>query len=405
MKLSLYIALRYLFAKKSQNVINIISGVSVIGVAVGTMALITILSVFNGFDFLIRSLFNAFDPDIKISAVHGKAFSENDERLVKVYKMQGVKYYSEVIEDNALLRCNERNFPAIVKGVGKDFIKMTGIDTMMISGSFMLRDKNVNYAVLGRGVAYHLGAGPGSFFPISVYVPRRNSSPDNPAEAFTIKSVYPSGVFSIQQDFDMKYIIVPIEFARELFEYPDKVTSIAIRLEKGVNANKVQNEIRQILGSEFSVKNRYEQNELLFKVMNSEKWAIFFILTFILLIASFNVLGSLTMLIIDKKNDIGILQSLGADKKMLGNIFLFEGWMISIIGALMGLLFGFIICFLQIKFGFVKLSGGGSFIINAYPVSMQLLDFVYVFITVLFIGFLASWYPVRYMTKRYLAFE
>ncbi|MBI5220093.1 MAG: FtsX-like permease family protein [Bacteroidia bacterium] len=406
MKFSLYIAKRYLFSKKSQNVINIISAISVFGVAVGTMALITILSVFNGFDTLIQSLFNSFDPDLKIVAVQGKTFTADDERLTKILKQKGVKNYAEVIEENALLRYKDKQLPAIVKGVSDEFSKMTGIDSMVVSGNFMLKNKDGFYAVVGSGVSYFLSAAPGIVSPINIYVPKRSGSLTNPEDAFIIKSIYPSGVFSIQQDFDSKYIIVPIEFARELFEYSKEITSVEIKLEKNTDKKKLQADIQNILGNNFAVKNRFQQNELLFKIMNSEKWAIYLILTFILLIASFNVIGSLTMLIIDKKSDIGILQSLGADRKTIRNIFLFEGWIISFIGAILGLILGCILCMLQQKFGFIKLGGAGqSFIIDAYPVKMQAMDFFYVFSTVVIIGFIAAWYPVRYMTKKYLSLQ
>lgn len=403
MNFSFYIAKRYLLSKKTQNVINIISGISVVGVSVGTMALIAVLSVFNGFDDLIRSMFNAFDPDLKIEAAHGKTFSPDDEKIKKAIRQNGVAYYAEVIEDNALVRHKDRQHVAKIKGVSEHFTKVCGIDSMMVRGVFVLKDKGGDYAVLGGGVAYHLSATPGITEPLNIYAPRRDMSVAEMGNAFNVKQIYPSGIFAIQQEFDMKYVIVPINFARELFDYPEEISSLDIKLQKGGNIDKIQAEMGNALGPGFTIKNRFQQNELLFKVMNSEKFAIFVILTFILFIASFNILGSLTMLIIDKKQDIGILKSLGADKITIRNIFLFEGWAISVIGAVAGLALGFLICFLQQEFGFIKLgSGGGSFIIDAYPVKMQIVDFIIVFFTVLLIGFFAAWYPVKFMSKKYL---
>ncbi len=349
-------------------------------------------------------MFNSFDPDIKIEAAHGKTFSPDHENIKKIIRQNGVAYYAEVIEDNALIRHKDRQHVARIKGVNEHFTKVCGIDSMMVRGKFILQDKGGNYAVLGSGVAYYLAATPGITDPLNIYAPRRNLSASDMENAFNILPIYPSGIFSIQQEFDSKYVIVPLSFARELFDYPTNITSLEIKLQKGADIDKIQQNMKLILGNEFTIKNRFQQNELLFKVMNSEKLAIYIILSFILFIASFNILGSLTMLIIDKKQDIGILQSLGANKHTIRNIFLFEGWAISILGALVGMALGFIICMLQQKYGFVKLnSNGGSFIIDAYPVKMQLLDFIIVFFTVLLIGFFAAWYPVKFMTKKYLS--
>jgi ABC-type lipoprotein release transport system permease subunit len=371
--------------------------------AIGTMALVAILSVFNGFDDLIRSMFNSFDPDIKITAVHGKSFSPDNEKIRQIIKLPGIAYYADVIEENALLRNKDKQYLAKVKGVSDHFIQICDLSQKMIRGSFVLNDKNGNYAVLGAGVAYYLSAVPGMIEPMNIYTPKRNMSASDLENAFNIKQIYPSGVFEVQKEFDDKYILVSIGFARELFDYPNQITSLELKLQKGMDKNKIQEEIIRTLGSDYNVKNRFQQNELLFKIMQSEKFSIFVILSFILLIASFNILGSLTMLIIDKKNDIGILQSLGADKTTIRNIFLFEGWAISIVGAILGLVLGFLLCLIQQKFGILKLnSNGGSFIIDSYPVKMQLLDFIYVFITVVTMGFLAAWYPVRFMAKKYL---
>ncbi|MCK4345773.1 MAG: ABC transporter permease [Bacteroidales bacterium] len=400
---SFYIAKRYLFAKKSRNVINIISAISVVGVSIGTMALIVILSVFNGFDNLVQSLFNSFDPDIKITIKEGKTFSSGTERIQNLKKLKGVLYMSEIIEENALLKYDDRQYIVIVKGVSDEFINMSGIDSMIIDGEFILKENKNNYAVIGQGVALNLAVGLNFITPINIYVPKRTQKVSlNPEKAFSRKYIFPSGIFAIQQDFDSRYIIVPIDFARDLLDYSNEVSAIELKLDPVFNKDKIQEEIKKHLGTGYEVKNRFEQQELLYKIMKSEKWAIFLILTFILIIASFNVIGSLTMLIIEKKKDIDTLRSLGTNLSVLRKIFLFEGWMISILGAILGLMTGTIICWIQQHFGLIKIQGSDSFVIDTYPVYMELPDFIYVFLTVLFIGYLAAWYPVRYISGKFL---
>ena len=404
MNVPFYIARRYLFAKKSQNVINLISAISVIGVTVGTMALIVVLSVFNGFDNLVRSLFNSFDPDLKVTLAEGKTFSSENEKVMKIRTMPGVMYACETLEENALLKYGDKQYIATVKGVGDEFIRMSGIDSMIIDGRFVLREKNVPYAVVGQGIANFLSIGLTFITPIQVFVPRRTGEvSSNPERAFTRRYLYPSGIFAIQQDFDSKYMIVPIEFARDLLDFRDEISALEIKLSPGSDRDNLQADIQRWLGSEFVVKNRYQQQELLYRIMKTEKWAIFLILAFILTIASFNIIGSLTMLILDKKKDISTLRSLGTDLKLTRKIFMTEGWMISVIGALTGLALGSLICWIQQTFGIIKLPGSGSFVIDTYPVSMELPDFIFVLLAVLTIGFVASWYPVRYITRRYLS--
>jgi len=400
---SFYIAKRYLFARKSRNVINIISGISVVGVSIGTMALIVILSVFNGFDNLVQSLFNSFDPDIKITIKEGKTFSSGNERIQNLKKLKGVLYMSEIIEENALLKYDDRQYIVTIKGVSDEFINMSGIDSMIIDGEFILKENKNNYAVIGQGVALNLAVGLNFITPINIYVPKRTQKVSlNPEKAFSRKYIFPSGIFAIQQDFDSRYIIVPIDFARDLLDYSNEVSAIELKLDPVFNKDKIQEEIKKHLGTGYEVKNRFEQQELLYKIMKSEKWAIFLILTFILIIASFNVIGSLTMLIIEKKKDIDTLRSLGANLSVLRKIFLFEGWMISILGAILGLMTGTIICWIQQHFGLIKIQGSDSFVIDTYPVNLELPDFIYVFLTVLFIGYLAAWYPVHYITRKFL---
>jgi lipoprotein-releasing system permease protein len=402
MNLPFYIARRYLLAKKSHNAINIISGISVSGVAVGTMALITVLSVFNGFDSIIKSLYNSFDPEIKITIAEGKTFNPGDHGFDQIRNHPSVAYYSEVLEENALLRYGDRQHIATVKGVDDQFSLVTGIDSMIVDGEYALWDKNRPKAVVGLGVAYHLAIGLNFLNPINIYVIKRKGNISmNPERAISRKFIFPSGMFSIEQEINSRYLLVPMAFARDLLQYTNEVSAIELKLKEDADTEMVQLDIENILGDEFVVKNRNEQNELFYRIMKSEKWAIFFILTFILIIASFNIIGSLTMLILDKTEDIETLDSLGASVGLIKRIFLLEGWMISITGAIIGLLLGSLISWLQQEYGLIKLSGSGSFIIDAYPVVYQFADVIKVFFTVIGIGFLAAWLPVRYIARQY----
>lgn len=403
MNFPFHIAKRYLFSKKSKNAINVISAISVVGVAIGTIALIVVLSVFNGFDNLVRSLFNSFDPDLKITSVMGKTFPANNKKIQMLEKADGILYLTEVVEENALLRYDERQYIATIKGVGEDFVRMSGIDSMIIDGNFTLIKDGKPYAVMGQGVAVNLAVGLNFISPVIFYVPRNMKLISmNPAKAFNRKYLFPSGIFAIQQDFDSEYVIVPLSFARDLLGYTNEVSSIEIKVDPSYKTSIVQENIKELLGPDFSVKNRFEQQELLYKIMKSEKWAIFLILTFILIVASFNVIGSLTMLIIEKKKDIGILRSMGTSLSALRRIFLYEGWMISLLGAFSGLILGTLICWIQQHFGIIKLQGSDSFVIDAYPVSIEIPDLIWIFLTVLLIGYLAAWYPVRYITRRFV---
>ncbi|MHC1777687.1 MAG: FtsX-like permease family protein [Lentimicrobium sp.] len=402
MKLPLYIAWRYLKSKKSHNVINIISGISVAGVTIGTMALIVVLSVFNGFESLVISLFNSFDPPLKVSPAAGKTFDSKTYPWEKISGIHGVKAQTAVIEEKALLRYGKAQFLATLKGVDSTYNTWTGLDSMMTAGSLMLEFNGQPFAVVGQGVAYYLGVNPDDYESfIEAYAPRRTGNiGSTPEQAFNRIDIRPSGVFSVQQDFDTKYVIVPLSFSKELFGYTSELTSVEIALTSPENLQELQEQIKLALGPAYIVKNRFEQQETLYRIMHSEKWAIFLILSFILIIATFNVIGSLSMLILDKKKDIAILHSLGADNRLIKRIFLTEGLLVSLSGALAGLLLGTAICAIQQQFGLVKINAeGGSFLIDAYPVLMQISDFVYVFLTVSAIGLFAAWIPVRNLGK------
>lgn len=404
MKFAFYIARRYLFAKKSHNIINIISGISVAGITMGTMALIIVLSVFNGFENLVVTLFNSFNPDIRITAVEGKTFDASVFPSDALKKIPGVAYYTEVIEENALLKYKDKQFVITLKGVGADFDKTSNIREMITEGEFALQTGKNDFALVGQGVAYSLGLALRDYEnPLTVYVPRRNARASfDPSEAFNSRDILPSGVFSIQQDFDIKYVIVPLRFCQELLEYKTKISAVEIGLEKGADQAVVQRGIEKIAGDKFSVKNRFQQEELLYKIMKSEKLAVFIILSFILFIATFNVIGSLSMLILDKKKDIAVLTSLGASESLIRRIFLTEGLMIDLLGGIIGLIIGGIICWLQQTFGFITIQSSNSFVMDAYPVKMQITDFLLVFGIVFIIGLAASWYPVKYISRRYL---
>ena len=403
MKLSLYIAKRYLFAKKSRNAINVISAVSVTGVAVGTMALIIVLSVFNGLELLVTSIFNTFDPDLKITAAEGKTFIADTSKLNLLANVNGVSCFSLTIEENVLLKYDDRQFIATIKGVDDSYTNVTNIDSAMWEGEFMLKnEKGWPYAVPGIGIAQYLGIRVNFITPLFIYVLRRSAeSTLNPEDAYNREYIYPSGIFQIEQSYDSKYIYVPVDFARDLIESDNGISSVEIRFTDDADAGAVQKNVAGIFTEDFIVQNRFEQQELFYKVMRSERLAIFFILTLILIIASFNIIGSLTMLIIEKERDVEILKSLGANNTLIRRIFIFEGWLISIIGAIAGIALGFLVCWLQQTYGFVKLHSD-SLIMDAYPVVMKLKDFIIVPVTVLLIGYWAAWYPVRYLTKKYL---
>jgi len=405
LNLPLHIARRYLISKKSHNIINVISGISIIGITVGTLALIVVLSVFNGFESLVLSLYNSFNPDLEITVEKGKTFTMNEVRADDLSKIAGVLYLTEVVEENALMKNGTRQHIARMKGVGENFSLMTAIDSAIIDGEYKLENGHVACGVFGAGVSYHLGVVPNLFSePVEIFVPSRttNFSPGL-EQAFNRGYVSPSGVFSIQQDFDASIVIVPLWFARELLEYTNEITALEIGLEKGADAAHVKAVISEMLGDGFKVKDRYEQEELLYKIMNSEKWIIFLIMAFILMIATFNVIGSLSMLIIDKQKDIAVLHSLGANYALIRRIFLLEGLLISLSGAIAGLVLGGLISWAQQEFGFIKLGNGdGSFIIDTYPVQVRNIDFLIVFITVFVISYFAAWLPVRRISKKYL---
>jgi lipoprotein-releasing system permease protein len=400
-----FVARRYLFSKKSHNAINIVSAVSAAGVCVGAGALICVLSVLNGFGSLFTDMFSAFDPDIKITLVQGKTFSTDTPAFRELREAGNVAVFTEVIEENALLRFRDKQMPATVKGVDETFRQMTMIDSIMFDGDFTLYDGAFERSVPGIGVAGRLGLNAHFIDPLNIYAPKRTARVNlvRPETSFNQQGTFVSGIFSVKQpEYDDNFILVSLKLARALFEYDEHTASaVELKLAENIDVKNFQKEIRKLLGDNFHVKNRHEQHESFFNLMKIEKFATYLILSLILFIASFNIIGSLSMLIIDKKADIETLRSLGADRRLIKKIFLFEGWMISALGALSGLTIGVVICLLQQYFGLIKLGGGGQmYVVEAYPVIVSPGDILIVFFTVLLMGFFTAWYPVRYLGKK-----
>lgn len=405
MNLPLHIARRYLFAKKSHNAINAISMISVCGIAVATMALVCALSIFNGFTDVVATTFSAFDPELQISPAKGKVFDPAGVKIEQVKALPEIAFTSESLEENALIKFADRQEPIVLKGVSPGFEKMADIDKLIIDGSFTLREGDIENGVIGAGLAMFLGVRAGFLDPVELYVPKRNERINlaNPSTAFTQSGAFVRGVFALnQQKYDDQMFIVSIDLARELLRYDKEISSLDIKVKDGYDIDKVHSKIKSILGDDgLVVKNRFEQQADLYRMVNVEKWVTFLILSIILIIAVFNVVGSLTMLIIEKDEDVRILKSLGANNKLITRIFLFEGWLITLVGAVSGLVIGLIVCLLQQYFGLLKLgSTPGAFVIDAYPVSVQVWDIVLIFITVNIIGFLAVIYPVNNQRKR-----
>lgn len=407
MNLPIFIAKRYLFSKKSHNAINVISLVSVCGIAVATMAMIVALSVFNGFGNLVETTFSAFDPELKITTVKGKVFNYHTDDFVIALQNPHIDFISESLEDNVLFRFNDRQVPVILKGVSEDFKYMTQMDKLIIDGSFRLREDVVDYATLGSGLAYTLGVRPGYIDPIDIFVPKRNVAVNmaNPSAAFAQSYVQIGGVFNLNQpNFDEQMAIVPIELARDLFRYNNEVTSIDVKLKEGASVKRVRQSIAQVIGDDYLVEDRFEQQKESYRMLQIEKWVTFLILSFILVIAAFNVVGPLSILIIEKKNDIKILKSMGAADEIIAQIFLFEGWLISFSGIMVGVVLGVGISFLQQQFGLLKLGGTpGAYLVDAYPVIVKLADVLLTFIIVCVICVSAIIYPIHNLKKQLAA--
>lgn len=411
MNFPFYIARRYLFSKKSHNAINVISGISVCGVALATLALICTLSVFNGFQELVSNLFTAFDPELKVTTVNGKVFDAQDERIQALKDLPAIEVFSETLEDNAMVQYQGKQAMVVLKGVEDNFHQLTPIDSILYGrGERVLHDEVADYAIPGVELVSVLGTGIRFLDPLEVYVPKRGAKVNvaNPASSFNSSYLHSSGlIFAVnQQKYDASYILTSLSFARKLFQYDTEVSSIDLKLREGSDVNKVKKEITGRLGDEYRVQNRYEQQADTFRIMEIEKLISYFFLTFILLVACFNVIGSLSMLIIEKREDVITLRNLGADDQTISRIFLFEGCLISMLGSLVGIVLGLLLCLAQQEFGWISLGGdssAGAFVIDAYPVSVHWEDVILVLSTVLVIGTLSVWYPVRYFSRRLLS--
>jgi len=389
---ALYIARRYLFAKKSTNAINIISTISVLGVFVGSAALIIILSVFNGFEEVVLKMFNTITPQLVIAPAKGKTFDPNTAYFKRLSANKSIYSYTQVLSENALLRYHDKQSVGLVKGVSTSYLKNKSLDSITIQGKFVIQNSGGPNAVIGSAIQNYLMVNTNDpFTQLQVFSPRKGikTSSVNPADDFVDLYIPVSGIFEVQQDFD-NIAIVPLSFARRLLQEENKISSIEINLQKGIDADDFKDVIQEQLGPGFIVKDRIEQNKALYNILGTEKWAVYIILTFILIIAIFNIIGSLTMLVIDKLKDIAILSSLGAGKSLIKKIFLFEGMMITMAGCIFGLLVGFGFCLMQQKFGWIKMSQENLLISNAYPIGLKWKDFLLVFVTVSIFSFMAS---------------
>jgi lipoprotein-releasing system permease protein len=397
-----YIARRYLFAKKSTNAINIISTISVLGVFVGSAALIIILSVFNGFEEVVLKMFNTITPQIVIAPLKGKTFDADRPYFNNLKKNKSIYSYTEVLAENALLIYNKRQCVGLVKGVSADYLKNKSLDSITVQGKFVLRNSAGPNAVIGSAIQNYLMVNTNDpFTTLQIFSPKKGIKTTSvfPGQDLTTLALPVSGIFEVQQDFD-NITIVPLSFARKLLGEEDQISSIEINLLPGIDADDFKQQLERNIGKSFSVKNRIEQNKVLYNILGTEKWAVYIILTFILIIAIFNIIGSLTMLVIDKLKDIAILRSLGAGKRFIKQIFLLEGMMITMAGCVIGLIIGFMFCLVQQKYGLVKMSQETLMISNSYPIAFKWTDFLLVFITVSLFSFIASGLSARLSVKK-----
>lgn len=403
MNVPLFIANRYLHAKKSHNLINIITWISIIGISVGSFALIVVMSAFNGLENVISSMNSQLTPDLQIASTKGKTINLATFPAEQVQSIKGVEYLSPAITEDALFRANDKQHIGQVKGLGNIYGQIPRVNgTIQSEDGLILSDADYDYAVPGSGVAWHLGIN--AFNPYSVvriYVPKRGN-----ATTMSLENSFNSGVLSIQstfttyQEMDETTVLVPYEWLSELLEYEGKASTIDLFLSPSADVKKVKKEIKNIVGSEFTVKDQQEQQETLYKIMRSEKWAVYVILTFILILATFNVVGSLSMLIIDKRKDTEILKAMGANRKFIHQLFIDEGLLISVAGGIIGLLLGSVLILLQQKFGFIKFGNGGSYIVDAYPVLLKIKDIVLILFTIIIVGGTSTLLTVRHAMKK-----
>ena len=404
MRLPLFIANRYLLAKKSHNLINIITWISILGISVGSFALIVVLSAFNGLEKVISSMNNRLTPDLQIAAVKGKTIDLTTFPLGQLKEIQGVEYVIPTITEDALFRANDKQHIGQVKGVGLEYEQIERFNEIVFGdGDLVLSDEDEhNFAVPGVGVAWYLGINAyNPYAMVRIYVPKRgNASLMNLENSFNSDVITVRSVFSTEQEQDEKQMLVPFNVLSELLEYEDKATNVEVFVAPTADVNKVKKSVATVIGEGYTVKNQQEQQETLYKIMRSEKWAVYVILTFILILATFNVVGSLSMLMIDKRKDTEILRSMGADNRLIQRIFMNEGLLISVAGGLIGLLLGIMVVLLQQQFGFVKFGTGGNYVVDAYPVLLKLKDVLLIFATILVVGCTSAFLTVRHAMRK-----
>lgn len=408
MNYELFIARRYLFSKKSHNAINIISGISVVGVAIATMALVCVLSVFNGFQDLVAGLFTAFDPELRITLAEGNSIKADDSALLKLKKHPDVAVYTPVMEGQALVVQDGLQYVVTIKGVADNFRQQSHIEDILYGdGDFVLHADVLEYGIVGIQLASRLGLSTYFTDPLQVYAPKKGERVNmaNPLSSFNHDELQSPGVvFMVQQSkYDGNYIITSLQFAQKLFDQKGSISSAEVKLRKGTSLQTAKAEIQKLLGDGFIVQDRYEQQDDVFRIMRIEKLISYIFLTFILLVACFNIIGSLSMLMIEKKQDVQTLRSLGASDSQICNIFMLEGRMISLAGAMLGLVFGLALCWCQQEYGIISMGDSeGNFIVENYPVSVHFTDLAVIFVTVLLVGWAAVWYPVRNLSRNLL---
>ena len=401
MNLPLYIAIKYFFSKKKIGYVHLLSIITQVGIAIGTAALVLVLSVFNGFENLVLDMYNVFDPHIKITSAEGKNFQ--NKKIIDLLLLEDeINVFSSVLEEKVLVEYNKKQYLATIKGVDTNYKKLTNFDSILVNGDYIDNFQKTNVAVVGRGVAYYLSMNIGSFFEnMTIYLPNRNSKNMLKIEnAFVSSSISPVGIFGVQQEIDSKYIITPISFVQNLIQKQQYVSAIEINLKEKSKMLDFQKMLSEELGEKYLIKNQYQQQDFLFKILNTERLVVLLILIFIMIISAFNIISSLAVLIIDKKNDIDQLNNLGLDKQSIRKVFTYKSMLGVLSGSFFGLLFGFSLAYLQQEFGFVKM-GEGSFVIDAYPVKILLKDLIFIQIIVLLIGFVASLLTSRLMLKIY----
>ena len=403
MKLPLFIANRYLLAKKSHNLINIITWISILGISVGSFALIVVLSAFNGLEMVISSMSNRLTPDLQISAVKGKTIDLTAFPLGQLEGIQGVEYVIPTITEDALFRANDKQHIGQVKGVGIEYQEIRRVNEIVFGDNgFQLSDGEYDFAVPGAGVAWYLGINAyNPYAMVRVYVPKRgNASLMSLENSFNSDVLTVRSVFSTEQELDEKMVLVPFDWLSELLEYENKASNVEVFMDSNADVKKVQHDVKTVIGEDYNVKNQQEQQETLYRIMHSEKWAVYVILTFILILATFNVVGSLSMLMIEKRKDTEILKSIGADNRLIQRIFMNEGLLISVAGGLIGLLLGIILVLLQQRFGFVKFGGGGNYVVDAYPVLLKIKDVMLIFATIIIVGCTSAFLTVRHAMRK-----